>query len=111
MVQGVLDAPTIGKISLAVGAYVAVNTNLRYQAGPCPLPHAPGRGGAVALSSGGGGGQVVAGLIEQRGIDVVFRGLPAARTAGSTAVRMANTYLGSYFIVAYLKALGLQKVD
>ncbi|EKX46347.1 hypothetical protein GUITHDRAFT_107953 [Guillardia theta CCMP2712] len=80
-----LPPDAIAKISVAIGAYVAVSTNWRYQ--------------------------VVAGVFEARMFDVLFAKQIALRSAGSTLVRTANTYLGSYWIVSYLRALDLQKID
>jgi len=80
-----LGVETIGKISVAVGMYCALSTNARYQ--------------------------VVAGLIEGRVIDKVFKSRMALQSAASTFVRTGNTYLGSYWIVQYLSFLGLQKLD
>ena len=80
-----MGAETIAKISVAVGVYCAVSTNGRYQ--------------------------VVAGLIEARLIDKFLAGRVALQGAASTLVRTGNTYLGSYWIVEFLRMLKLQKVD
>ena len=80
-----MGAETIAKISVAVGVYCAVSTNGRYQ--------------------------VVAGLIEARLIDKYLAGRVALQGAASTLVRTGNTYLGSYWIVEFLRMLKLQKVD
>eukprot|EP00283_Hemiselmis_rufescens_P024283 CAMPEP_0173454530 /NCGR_PEP_ID=MMETSP1357-20121228/52596_1 /TAXON_ID=77926 /ORGANISM="Hemiselmis rufescens, Strain PCC563" /LENGTH=247 /DNA_ID=CAMNT_0014421565 /DNA_START=1 /DNA_END=740 /DNA_ORIENTATION=+ len=79
-----LDALQIGKIGVAVGAYVAVSSNLRYQ--------------------------FMAGVLEQRVLDVALASKVSLRTAGSTVIRTSNTYLGSYLLVAYLRWLGVQKM-
>jgi len=80
-----LSVETIGQISVAVGVYCAISTNGRYQ--------------------------VVAGLVEGRLIEKAFKSRLALQSAASTLVRTGNTYLGSYWIVEYLRFLGLQKVD
>lgn len=74
----------IAKISTVVGAYLAVSSNIRYQ--------------------------LVAGVIEQRFLDVVFAQYMPVRTAASALVRTGNTYVGSYLMVLLLRALGLQKM-
>lgn len=51
----------------------------------------------------------MAGLIEERGIETVFKGNPGLCHALSFAIRTANTYLGSLLWVDYIRLLGLQK--
>ena len=70
-------------MSAAYASYMAVSSNLRYQ--------------------------VIAGVVEERGIEVLFKGNPAAAAALSFVVRTANTFLGSLMWVDYLRLLGLQK--
>ncbi|GAB4814932.1 hypothetical protein N2152v2_001978 [Parachlorella kessleri] len=70
-------------MSAAYGTYMASSSNLRYQ--------------------------IVAGLIEERGIEVLFRGNPGLCHALSFVIRTANTYLGSLLWVDYIRLLGLQK--
>jgi len=82
---GTITFSTIGKISLAVGVYCAISTNLRYQ--------------------------VVSGIIEGRIMPKVLGNSVALQSAASTLVRSGNTYLGSYWIVEYLRFMKLQKVD
>mmetsp|Transcript_18396 Transcript_18396/g.38840 ORF Transcript_18396/g.38840 Transcript_18396/m.38840 type:complete len:120 (-) Transcript_18396:72-431(-) len=75
----------IAKISTVIGAYLAVSSNIRYQ--------------------------FVAGVVEQRFLDVVFAGYMPARTLGSALVRSGNTYVGSYLMVLLIRVLKLQKMD
>ena len=70
-------------MSAAYASYMAVSSNLRYQ--------------------------VIAGVVEERGIEVLFKGSPAAAAALSFIVRTGNTFLGSLMWVDYLRLLGLQK--
>jgi len=70
-------------MSAAYASYMAVSSNLRYQ--------------------------VIAGVVEERGIEVLFKGNPAAAAALSFVVRTGNTFLGSLMWVDYLRLLGLQK--
>jgi hypothetical protein len=82
---GTITFATIGKISLAVGVYCAISTNLRYQ--------------------------IVSGIIEGRIMPKILGNSVALQSAASTLVRSGNTYLGSYWIVEYLRFMKLQKVD
>ena len=71
--------------SIAIGVYLAVSTNLRYQ--------------------------FVAGIMEQRIIDPIFKDrYPSALAQGicSGIVRAGNTFIGSLLMIDWLKALGLQ---
>lgn len=71
--------------SIAIGVYLAVSTNLRYQ--------------------------FVAGIMEQRIIDPIFKERhPSALAQGicSGIVRAGNTFVGSLLMIDWLKALGLQ---
>lgn len=65
------------KTSLAVGAYLAVSTNLRYQ--------------------------LVSGVIEERVIAQWLAGSKAAGNLASFAVRSCNTYIGSAMMIDFLK--------
>uniref|UniRef100_A0A1D1ZRF7 Protein RETICULATA-RELATED 4, chloroplastic n=2 Tax=Auxenochlorella protothecoides TaxID=3075 RepID=A0A1D1ZRF7_AUXPR len=66
----------------AYGLYMASSANLRYQ--------------------------VLAGLVEERGIETLFHGKPAVCAALSFAVRTGNTFLGSMLWVDFLRLLHLQ---
>lgn len=70
-------------MSAAYGSYMAVSSNLRYQ--------------------------ILAGVIEERGIEVVFKNYPLLCNALSFVVRTGNTFLGSLMWVDYIRLLGLQK--
>lgn len=75
----------LAKISAAIGAYLAVSTNLRYQ--------------------------FVAGILEERLIDPLFKvRYPSTLAQGlcSGLVRTCNTFFGSAMMIDYLKLLGLQ---
>jgi hypothetical protein len=54
--------------------------------------------------------QVLAGIIEERGIEVLFKSNPAVCGVLSFAVRTGNTFLGSLLWVDFLNLLGLQKI-
>ena len=72
------------KISLAIGVYLAVSTNLRYQ--------------------------FVAGIMEARVIDPLFHILFPSKllyTVGSFVVRTSNTFVGSAQMIDYLVSLPL----
>lgn len=80
-----LNAPQdVATMSAAYGLYMASSSNLRYQ--------------------------ILAGVLEERGIEVVFRNNPAICAALSFAVRTGNTFLGSLLWVDFLSILGLQKI-
>ena len=75
--DGVFD---LFKNSLAIGLYLAVSTNLRYQ--------------------------VVAGILESRVIDPLFGKYPFFQGLGSFIVRTINTYVGSAMMVDFLRLMG-----
>ena len=82
------DTPTnppqnIFKTSLLYGSYMAVSANLRYQ--------------------------ILAGIIEERGIERVFAGNRGITTSLSLVVRTANTFLGSLLWVDFVRLCGMQK--
>ncbi|KAG5183582.1 hypothetical protein JKP88DRAFT_316729 [Tribonema minus] len=81
MVKNTEDAP-IFKSSLAIGAFLAVSSNLRYQ--------------------------IIAGGIEQRFLDVALASKPAVSNACSFVLRTANLYLGASMIVDWLRIVGVQ---
>ncbi|KAK9825953.1 hypothetical protein WJX74_000859 [Apatococcus lobatus] len=55
--------------------------------------------------------QVVAGIIEERGIERIFHGNASLCSILSLAVRTGNTFLGSLMWVDYLRLIGLQKAS
>jgi hypothetical protein len=75
--DGIID---LIKNSLAIGLYLAVSTNLRYQ--------------------------IVAGILESRVIDPLFSKFPVIQAVGSFIVRTINTYLGSAMMVDFLRLMG-----
>ena len=77
--DGVVD---LLKNSVAIGVYLAVSTNLRYQ--------------------------VVAGIFESRIIDPLFSKFPFIQALGSFLIRTANTYVGSAMMVDFLRLMGQQ---
>jgi hypothetical protein len=80
-----LNAPQdVATMSAAYGLYMASSSNLRYQ--------------------------ILAGILEERGIEVIFKNNPAICAALSFAVRTGNTFLGSLLWVDFLNILGLQKI-
>jgi hypothetical protein len=78
------DPQDVATMSAAYGLYMASSSNLRYQ--------------------------VLAGIIEERGIEVMFKSNPAVCGVLSFAVRTGNTFLGSLLWVDFLNLLGLQKI-
>lgn len=70
-------------MSAAYASYMALSSNLRYQ--------------------------VIAGVIEERGIEAFLGKYPRLCNLLSFAVRTGNTYLGSLMWVDYIRLLGLQK--
>lgn len=70
-------------MSAAYASYMAVSSNLRYQ--------------------------ILAGVVEERGIETLLAGRPGLCNVLSFAVRTGNTFLGSLMWVDYLRLLGLQK--
>eukprot|EP00798_Chlamydomonas_sp_ICE-L_P014341 gene14341-20334_t len=69
--------------SAAYGVYMAVSSNLRYQ--------------------------VIAGVVEQRGIETIFAGNHRMCTILSFIARTGNTFLGSLLWVDFVRLLGMQK--
>jgi hypothetical protein len=69
-------------MSAAYASYMAVSSNLRYQ--------------------------VLAGVVEERGIETLLAGRPGLCNALSFVVRTGNTFLGSLMWVDYLRLLKLQ---
>eukprot|EP00892_Ulva_mutabilis_P010808 jgi/Ulvmu1/809/UM010_0183.1 len=69
-------------VSSAYAAYMASSSNIRYQ--------------------------VVAGVVEERGIETLFAGNHTLCHALSFVLRTANTYLGSLLWVDFIRLLGLQ---
>lgn len=69
--------------SAAYGTYMAWSSNLRYQ--------------------------IIAGIVEERGIEKLFHGNQAICGVLSLAVRTSNTFLGSSMWIDYLRLIGLQK--
>lgn len=53
--------------------------------------------------------QIIAGVIEERGIERVFAGKPSVAHLLSFIIRTGNTFLGSLLWVDYLRLLGVQK--
>lgn len=70
-------------MSLAYASYMAVSSNLRYQ--------------------------LIAGVVEERGIESYFADNPRLCNVLSFAVRTGNTFLGSLWWVDFIRILGLQK--
>ena len=71
------------KTSLAVGAFLAVSTNIRYQ--------------------------LISGVVEERGIAKLLAHNKVADHLASFVVRSCNTYIGSVHMIDFLKLLGLQQ--
>ena len=78
------DPQNVLVMSAAYGSYMASSSNLRYQ--------------------------ILAGIVEERGIEMWFKSNPAVCAALSFVVRTGNTFLGSLLWVDYLQLLGLQKI-
>jgi len=70
-------------MSAAYGVYMATSSNLRYQ--------------------------LLAGVVEERGIEVLLKGNSGACAVASFVVRTANTFLGSLLWVDFIRLLGMQK--
>ena len=68
--------------SIGYGTFMAWNSNLRYQ--------------------------LIAGVVEERGIEKIFGNNKALCAALSLAVRTGNTFLGSSMWIDYLRFTGLQ---
>lgn len=79
------DPQDVFLMSAAYGTYMASSSNMRYQ--------------------------VLAGVIEERGIEAVFKNNPAVCAALSFAVRTGNTFLGSLLWVDFLNLIGLQNIS
>lgn len=71
------------KTSLAVGAFLAVSTNIRYQ--------------------------LISGVVEERGIAKFLAHNKLTDHLASFVVRSCNTYIGSVHMIDFLKLLGLQQ--
>ncbi|PNH01974.1 hypothetical protein TSOC_012090 [Tetrabaena socialis] len=69
--------------SAAYGVYMSVSSNLRYQ--------------------------IVAGIVEERGIEVLFKGRPELCHLLSFIARTGNTFLGSMLWVDFVRLCGMQK--
>lgn len=69
--------------SLIYGSYMATSSNIRYQ--------------------------ILAGVIEERGIEVLFKGDRAKIGAVCAVLRTLNTFLGSLMWVDYIRLFGFQK--
>lgn len=79
-----LNAPQdVAVMSAAYGLYMATSSNLRYQ--------------------------VMAGVLEERVIETVFKGYPGVCGALSFALRTGNTFLGSLLWVDFIRLLRLQE--
>lgn len=68
--------------SAAYGSFMSLSSNLRYQ--------------------------IIAGVVEERGIEKLFRGNSNICHLLSLAVRTGNTFLGSSQWIDYLRLIGLQ---
>jgi hypothetical protein len=71
--------------SAAYGVYMSISSNLRYQ--------------------------IIAGIIEERGIETIFRGQHQLCHILSFIVRTANTFVGSLLWVDFVRLLGMQKAQ
>lgn len=71
--------------SAAYGLYMSVSSNLRYQ--------------------------IIAGVVEERGIEVLFKGRPELCHLLSFAARTGNTFLGSLLWVDFVRLCGMQKAS
>ncbi|KAK9848846.1 hypothetical protein WJX84_001462 [Apatococcus fuscideae] len=72
------------KTSAAYASYMALSSNLRYQ--------------------------VIAGVVEQRGFEVIFEKNPRIQNVLSFVTRTGNTFLGSWWWIDYVRLLGFQKI-
>ena len=52
--------------------------------------------------------QFIAGIVEERGIEVVFKNNPRLCNLLSFVVRTGNTFAGSMMWIDYLRLLGMQ---
>ncbi|CAG9465949.1 unnamed protein product [Pedinophyceae sp. YPF-701] len=73
----------VATMAVIYGLYMGSSSNLRYQ--------------------------TLAGLLEERGVEVVFKNMPAVRAALTFALRTGNTFLGSLLWVDFLRLCGQQK--
>ena len=71
--------------SAAYGVYMSVSSNLRYQ--------------------------IVAGIIEERGIETIFKGQHQLCHALSFIIRTGNTFVGSLLWVDFVRLCGMQKSE
>lgn len=55
--------------------------------------------------------QVLAGVVEERGIETIFKGNYKLCAALSFLVRTGNTFLGSLLWVDFVRLLGMQKAS
>lgn len=53
--------------------------------------------------------QVIAGIVEERGIEVLFKGKPELCHLLSFVARTGNTFLGSLLWVDFVRLCGMQK--
>ncbi|KAK9841460.1 hypothetical protein WJX74_006158 [Apatococcus lobatus] len=72
------------KTSAAYASYMALSSNLRYQ--------------------------LIAGVVEQRGIERIFENNPRVTNVLSFVTRTGNTFLGSWWWIDYVRLLGFQKI-
>ena len=77
------QAQDVLKTSAAYGVYMSVSSNLRYQ--------------------------IVAGIIEERGIEVLFKGNHQLCHILSFIIRTGNTFVGSLLWVDFVRLCGMQK--
>ncbi|KIY99940.1 hypothetical protein MNEG_8023 [Monoraphidium neglectum] len=85
MLRGLLFAPSVFATSLAYGVYMATSSNIRYQ--------------------------ILAGLIEERGIEEWFKGNYRLCAALSFVFRTSNTFIGSLLWVDFVRLLGMQTAN
>ncbi|KXZ56878.1 hypothetical protein GPECTOR_1g792 [Gonium pectorale] len=71
--------------SAAYGVYMSISSNLRYQ--------------------------IIAGIIEERGIEVMFKGNHQLCHLLSFAARTGNTFVGSLLWVDFVRLMGMQKAQ
>lgn len=55
--------------------------------------------------------QIIAGIIEERGIETIFKGQHQLCHILSFIVRTANTFVGSLLWVDFVRLLGMQKAQ
>eukprot|EP00195_Chlamydomonas_chlamydogama_P009501 CAMPEP_0202893172 /NCGR_PEP_ID=MMETSP1392-20130828/2802_1 /ASSEMBLY_ACC=CAM_ASM_000868 /TAXON_ID=225041 /ORGANISM="Chlamydomonas chlamydogama, Strain SAG 11-48b" /LENGTH=369 /DNA_ID=CAMNT_0049577409 /DNA_START=196 /DNA_END=1306 /DNA_ORIENTATION=- len=71
--------------SVAYGVYMSISSNLRYQ--------------------------FIAGIVEERGIETIFKGQHQLCTVLSFVVRTLNTFVGSLLWVDFVRLCGMQKAS